>query len=178
MNACVLKASARSIRLAPSATGGLVRHPLSRVVRWVQSIALALGIAAPTAAQLPPASQKTPVLKYNTSVGPSALRAAVWNDPCCEIFLVWPAVFGAEKYRVTRSSFGAQEATILEAPLTSFVHTNFGYTCTAPLNSAPTGCVVGDVKASKGVSYTYRVWAIYPGGVASPASPPSSATLP
>jgi hypothetical protein len=58
------------------------------------------------------------------------------------------------------------------------VNTNFGYTCTALPNIAPTGCVVGDVKASKGVSYTYRVLAIYPGGVVSPPSPPSSATLP
>jgi hypothetical protein len=155
-----------------------VRQRIKSSLSWLPLFCLFFGMAAPLAAQVPP-GQRTPLPgRYNPSVGPAALRAAIWNDPCCQIFLVFPAVINPEKYRVTRSENGGAETTIAEAAVTSFGNLNFGYTCTALPNIRPTGCIFGDAGARRGVNYTYRVWAIYPGGVVSPPSPSASARLP
>ena len=115
--------------------------------------------------------------------------------------LTWPAVAGAAKYRLTRiDNTGTPEITIVEAAQSWFVFE--GATCTSG-TSQPT-CIFEDASkittssksavksmtggeeiiavegtiyphaVQSGKLYTYRVWAIFPGPVLSPPSPPAT----
>ena len=155
-----------------------MRPGIPRPLGWLALLSLALMLAAPLSAQTP--AQKTPQAgRFNPNVGPASLRAGVWNDPCCQIFLMFPAVPMAEKYRVTRSdNAGASETTVFEASVGAFANAKLGHTCTALPNAPATACVFGDSKAGRSVNYTYRVWAIYAGAVVSPPSPSALSRLP
>ena len=115
--------------------------------------------------------------------------------------LTWPAVTGATRYRLTRiDNTGTPEETIVEAALSWFVFE--GATCAAG-TSQPT-CIFDDASkitlgsksavknmtgaeeiilsegtiyphnVTSGKLYTYRAWAIFPGPVLSPPSPPAT----
>jgi hypothetical protein len=145
-----------------------------RYLIWLPLFSIAI---APLSAQVRPGT-KTPLPgKYDVNVGPASVNAGVWTDPCCQIFVAFPAVLGAELYRVGRREGGGPEIVVHEAPVASFANPSIGFPCTALPNIRASGCVFGDTRANKGVMYTYRVWAIYPGAVASPPSPSANARL-
>jgi hypothetical protein len=166
-----------------------------------KSGALALGalfaLASQAAAQtiLPKPTIGTPTI----IAPPSSLSA--WSPSRGHVMLTWPAVTGATRYRLTRSdNTGTPEITIVEAPLNWFVFE--GATCSAG-TSQPT-CIFDDASkistsnkaaiksmtggediivvegtiyphnVTSGRLYTYRAWAIFPGPVLSPPSPPAT----
>ncbi len=110
-------------------------------------------------------------------VGPASLAGR--STLTAKVSLSWPAVSGAEKYRLTRiENSGDPEVIIEELPVASFVVE--GAACTA--GSSQPACAYLDVTrlprrgAGKttvvsGRLYTYRVWAIFPGPIVSPPSP-------
>lgn len=144
---------------------------------------------------------QTPVLERpvlgtpTVIVGPASLSA--FSSSKGHVFLSWPAVTGAEKYRITRiANEGDPEITIAEGNTSWFVFE--GATCTAG-TSQPT-CIFDDVSKTgrlkeprpgssdpaqpsgviyphevrSGKLYTYRVWSIFPGSIVSPPSPPAT----
>ena len=156
-------------------------------------LAVADGAAAQT--PLPKPTIGTPTV----IVGPTSLSA--WSSARGHVMLTWPAVAGAEKYRLTRiDNTGTPETTIVEAAFSWFVFE--GATCSAG-TSQPT-CIFDDASkltinnksavksltggedivvtegtiyphtVQTGKLYTYRAWAIFPGPVLSPPSPPAT----
>lgn len=166
--------------------------------RTLSSCALSLVLSAlvlPAQAQTP--LPKPVIVTPTVIVGPSSLSA--WSPARGHVMLTWPAVAGAEKYRLTRiDNTGTPEITIVDAALSWFVFE--GATCTAG-TSQPT-CIFDDASkinttnnvknlqsggdlttvsgtiyphnVQSGKTYTYRAWAIYPGPVLSPPSPPAT----
>lgn len=123
-------------------------------------------------------------------VGPATLTAV--SAIKAHVLLTWAPVTGATSYRITRiENTGDAEVTIAEAAVSWF--TFEGYNCAAgtgqancmfddvsktgrvkPLGSAPTSGVIYPHDVKSGKLYTYRVWAILPGPVVTPPSPPAT----
>jgi len=126
-------------------------------------------------------------------VGPASLLA--WSNATARVSLSWPAVAGAERYRLTRrSSITEPEIVIDELPAAAFAFE--GAACAA--GSSRPACIYDDVTripeepgslpgdatrhprpsyphaVSTGARYTYRAWAVFPGSIVSPPSPPAT----
>jgi len=154
------------------------------------SVALGTGVALPVRGQTP--LPRPTITRPTVIVGPASLGAA--STAVGQVSLVWPAVAGAERYRLTRiENTGDAEVTIEELPASAFVFE--GATCVA--GSSQPNCVYLDMSrlsrgtkvagtignpygssyphnVTSGKLYTYRAWAIYPGPVVSPPSPPAT----
>ncbi|MFN0179051.1 MAG: hypothetical protein ACKVZ0_09640 [Gemmatimonadales bacterium] len=130
------------------------------------------GVAAQHAnAQLPRAPRTSPTV----IAGPASLTAVSYAT--AEVTLIWPAVAGAVRYKVTRGAYD-YETTVAEFATTAFVFE--GASCVA--GSGTPNCVFihsnsrllaspGSFEVMRGALYNYRVWAIFPGPVLSPPSP-------
>jgi hypothetical protein len=143
--------------------------------------AFSCGAAQLANAQLTRAPRTAPTV----IVGPSSLAAV--STATAQVTLIWPAVPGAESYKVTRiQNTGDAEVAVAQYPATGFVFE--GASCVA--GSSTPNCVFlhptpdiskqlianppGVVRVISGALYTYRVWAIFPGPVVSPPSPPAT----
>ncbi len=156
-------------------------------------IGLTAGLAITALAQ--DGRQKPPALRPGVRAGPLSLIA--WSNLPERVSLSWPAVPGAERYRLTRTDHaGAPEIVIEELPAKAFGFE--GASCTA--GSSQPACVYDDVTrqgrgnagkagppgapaeavpayphaVSSGRTYTYRAWAVFPGSGVSPPSPPAT----
>jgi hypothetical protein len=161
--------------------------------KWLGLLSLALAIPLQAQTPLPKPTFTRPTYVIT---GPSSLNA--WSPAVGHVMQTWPAVAGAEKYRITRiDNTGTPEVTIAEAPYSWFVFE--GTTCKAG-TSQPT-CIFDDMSfirlvsvkdinpgseitlvegtiyphnVTSGKLYTYRVWSIFAGPVVSPPSPPAT----
>lgn len=144
------------------------------------------GVAAQLAnAQLTRAPRTAPTV----IVGPASLAAV--STVTSQVTLIWPAVAGAERYKVTRiRNTGDPEIAVAQYPATVlvfegancvagsgtpncvFIHANPDY-YKQPV-SVPPNDGNYNVTVFSRVLYTYRVWAIFPGPVLSPPSPPAT----
>lgn len=168
---------------------------MTRLPVAILSLGAALTVSGAAQTPLP-----RPVISAPTViVGPSSLAA--WSDSRAKVSLSWPAVVGAERYRLTRiDNTGTPEVPILELLATSF--TFEGSNCLA--GSGFPNCVYVDVSklsrathivgntydpadvittpsgwisphsVASGALYSYRAWAVFPGPVISPPSPPAT----
>lgn len=148
-------------------------------------LAIGGGVASLAEAQV----ARPPRTKPTVIVGPASLAAV--SPATAQVTLTWPAVASAERYRLTRiANTGDAEVTVAELPASSFVFEGANCVTTSGLPN----CVFVDVTkkrpndrrpirgeepiyphaVSSGALYTYRVWAILPGPVVTPPSPPAT----
>jgi len=168
---------------------GTVNHP----VLGLSLLVLAIGGATSAQGQtrLPKPVIGTPTV-VTAAAAPASLTAS--SDARAQVTLTWPAVAGADRYRLTRiENTGDPEVIIEELPASAFVFE--GATCVA--GSGQPNCIyldmsrlsrgtkpVGTVSNPYGSSYphnvisgklyTYRAWALFPGPILSPPSPPAT----
>jgi hypothetical protein len=164
---------------------GIMNHP----IRGLSVLVLMIGAALPTALRAQTRVNRPPLGTPTVIVGPRSLD--IWRSAEAQVLLAWPAVAGADRYRLTRiENTGDPEVTIEELPASSFA-------CEPRPGSSEPWCSYTDMtrlskrtrpvgstsnpygsdyphSVTSGKLYTYRAWALFPGPIVSPPSPPAT----
>lgn len=138
-------------------------------VSWGCLFALALAMPVQAQTRLPKPEFSKPTVYMP---GPAALSA---SSALGRVTLIFPPVTNAQAYRVTRASSlaelnGAGEVIVYEGATTTFDASRGSCWPVPPVGTTPR-CEYTDNKVSMNFTYTYRIWAIYPGPVVSSPSP-------
>jgi hypothetical protein len=135
----------------------MIRHALWLLVT-LATAAVGLSQARQTLARTAPAVAIVPPKSVN----------AVSTVPT-QIALTWPAVAGADGYKVTRTtSAGESETTVFEGTPANFA-------LDRGMCTAGTSCLFTDSNVGLKQVYSYRVSTIFPGPIHSPPGPHASA---
>ena len=169
---------------------------MQRVITGLTFLVLGAGFRA----DAQPPGPRPGGTKPTVFVGPASLSAS--SNISAQVGLSWPALAGADRYRITRiENAGDSEAMIAEFAASAFA---LGRSSCAVSGGYSPNCVFLDVtkvaarvvggvpdpstlstplgtiyphEVRSGKVYTYRVWGIFVNGVVSPPSPPATVTV-